>query len=71
MHQQLKTYQIKINSLKEKIFLLKQFISSQNFNQNQQQVDQSSLETIQRFIQYFKNEIDQMKQKLHTVNQNE
>jgi len=71
MHQQLKTYQIKINSLKEKIFLLKQFISSQNFNQNQRQIDQSSMENIQRFLQYFKNEIDQMKQKLDTVNQNE
>jgi hypothetical protein len=72
MHQQLERYNIQINSLKEKISLLKQFISRQNnLNQNQQQIDQLAMDTFQIFVQYFKDEIDKMKLKLNTVNQND
>jgi len=72
MNQQLERYYIQINSLKQKICLLKQFILRQdNLNQNQQQIDQLSMERFQQFMNYFKNQIDQMKQKLDTSNQND
>ncbi len=72
MNQQLERYHIQINSLKEKICLLKQFILRQdNLNQNQQKIDQLLMEDFQQFVQYFQNQIDQMKQKLDTVKQND
>jgi len=72
MHQQLVKYQIQINSLKEKISLLKQYISTDNnFNQNQQQIDQSAINTFQTFAQYFRNQIDEMKQQIQTMNHND
>jgi hypothetical protein len=67
MQQQLEKYQIQINSLKGKISLLNEFISKQkSFNQNQQQIDQSTMKTIHDFVQYYKNQIHQMKQQLQT-----
>jgi phage-related minor tail protein len=72
MHQQLIKYQIQINSLKEKISLLKQYISTENnFNLNQQQIDQSAINTFQTFAQYFRNQIDNMKQQIQTMNHND
>ncbi len=72
MHQQLERYQIQINSLQNKISLVKQFISQQQqpFHQNQQQIDQSSMEHIYRFVEYYRNQIDQMKKKLYTTEHN-
>jgi hypothetical protein len=71
MHQQLERYQIQINSLQNKISLVKQFISQQQpFYQNQQQIDQSSMEKFYRFVEYYRNQIDQMKKKLYTSEHN-
>ncbi len=71
MHQQLTKYHIQINSLKEKISLLKKFISTDhNFNRNQQQVDQTTLSRLQEFAQYYKDQIAQMKQQIQTLNRN-
>lgn len=69
MHQKLERYQCQIKSLQEKIHLFKQFISrQQNFTQNQQQVDQNTIGNIQTFIQYYKKQIAEMKQKLNNSN---
>ncbi|CAF3476985.1 unnamed protein product, partial [Rotaria sp. Silwood2] len=71
MHQQLERYQIQINSLQEKISLLKQFITRQeSFNENEQQIDQSSMENINTFVRYYRNQIDQMKQQLQIIDYN-
>ncbi|CAF1236325.1 unnamed protein product [Rotaria sordida] len=68
MHQQLERYQIQINSLQEKIILLKQFITrEESFHENQQRIDQSSMENINTFVQYYKKQINQMKQQLQTI----
>jgi hypothetical protein len=63
MQNQLETYQIQINCLKEKISLLQQFISS---NQNQEQFENLSMENIQNY----RDQIDQMKKQLHTIQNN-
>jgi len=64
MQKQLETYQIQINYLKEKIHLLQQFISS---NQNQKQLENSSMEIIHNYVQNHRNQIDQMKKRLQTI----
>jgi hypothetical protein len=64
MQKQLETYQIQINYLKEKIHLLQQFISS---NQNQKQLENSSTEIIHNYVQNHRNQIDQMKKRLQTI----
>jgi hypothetical protein len=66
MQKQLETYQIQINYLKEKIHLLQQFISS-NQNQNQKQLENSSMEIIHNYVQNHRNQIDQMKKRLQTI----
>jgi hypothetical protein len=63
MQNQLETYQIQINCLKEKISLLQQFISS---NQNQEQFENLSMENIQNY----RDQIDQMKKQLQTIQNN-
>jgi chromosome segregation ATPase len=64
MQQQLETYQIQINCLKEKIHLLPQFISS---NQNQEKLENSSMENIYNYVQNYRKQIDQMKKRLQTI----
>ncbi|CAF4924225.1 unnamed protein product [Rotaria sp. Silwood1] len=71
MHEQLKRYQIQINSLQEKISLLQQYITRQEpFNENQQQIDKSPMEHISTFVEYYRNQIDQMKKQLQTIDHN-
>ena len=65
MQQQLETYHTQINLLKERISLLQQFISS-----NQEQFENFSSENIQNFIQNHRNQIDQMKKQLQTIQTN-
>lgn len=71
MQKQLENRQIQINSLDEKIRLLQHTLTSQvDCNKNQQQIDQLTMESMNTFIQYYKNHIRQMKQQLQTINQN-
>ncbi len=67
MQKQLEKYQIQIYSLKEKIRLLQQFISS---NQNQEHLENSSMKNIQNYVQNHRHQIDQMKKRLQTIQVN-
>ncbi|CAF0960227.1 unnamed protein product [Adineta ricciae] len=67
MHQQLERYRIQIDSLQKKLALLKDFIPK---NLREEKIDQSSMENIQIFLQYFKTHIDQMKQQINEINHN-
>ncbi len=67
MQQQLETYQIQIDYLKERIQLLQQFITS---NQNQEQFKNFSLENVHNYVLNYRNQIDQMKKRLQTVQNN-
>jgi PIN domain nuclease of toxin-antitoxin system len=64
MQQQLETYQIQIKCLKEKIQLIQQFVS---LNQNQQHSENLSMENMQNFVRNHRNQIDQMKKQLETI----
>ncbi|CAF1415297.1 unnamed protein product [Rotaria sordida] len=64
MQQQLETYQIQINYLKENIQHIQQFILS---NQDQEQLDHLYIENIQNFVRNHRNQIDQMKKQLQTI----
>jgi chromosome segregation ATPase len=64
MQQQLDRYQTQINYLQEKIQLLQQFISS---NQNQEKSENLSMKNIQNYVQNHRNQIDQMKKRLQTI----
>ncbi len=67
MQQQLETYQIQINCLQEKMQLLQQFILS---NQNKEQLQNLSMENIHNYVQSHRNQIDQMKTRLQTIQNN-
>ncbi|CAF3758731.1 unnamed protein product [Adineta steineri] len=68
MQRQLEKYQVQINSLHEKLLLLKKFIQQQQFfTNNQQQIDQKSMIDIHKFVEYFRDQIDTMKQKLQPI----
>jgi chromosome segregation ATPase len=67
MQRELETYQIQINYLEEKMNRLQQFISS---NQNQEQFDNLSMKNIQNFVQNHRHQIDQMKKQLQTIQNN-
>ncbi|CAF1195543.1 unnamed protein product [Adineta steineri] len=68
MQRQLEKYQVQINSLHEKLLLLKKFIQQQQFfTNNQQQIDQKSMTDIHKFVEYFRDQIDTMKQKLQPI----
>jgi len=64
MQQQLETYQIQIECLKEKIQLIQQFVS---LNQNQQHSENLSMENMQNFVRNHRHQIDQMKKQLETI----
>lgn len=64
MNIQLENYQQQINYLKEKFDLLKNYISS---NENQEQFDSLSIENIRNLIQNHRDQIDQMKKQLQTI----
>jgi len=64
MQQQLDRYQVQIDYLQEKIQLLRQFISS---NQNQEKSENLSMESIHNYVQNHRNQIDQMKKRLQTI----
>ena len=68
MHRQLERAQIQTNLLKEKLSLLQQFIGTKQFFMSNDQ-EQLSVETIQPFLQYFQNQIDQLKEKVQTIDQ--
>ena len=54
-----------MDSLQKKLALLKDFIPN---NSREEKIDQSSMENIQRFLQYFKTHIDKMKQQIYEIN---
>lgn len=67
-NEQLKRYEIKIKSLQEKSSLLKESIRENEFiNQNEQTLDQLFMKKINRLVEYYKNELDSMKEKLKTI----
>lgn len=67
-NEQLKRYEIKIKSLQEKSSLLKESIRENEFiNQNEQTLDQLFMKKIHRLVEYYKNELDSMKEKLKTI----
>ncbi|CAF3299306.1 unnamed protein product [Rotaria socialis] len=71
MYQQLERYRVQINSLQKKISLLKQFIIQQQpVNIKKEQVDQSFIETIHIFVQYYRDKIYEMKKELPTIDRN-
>jgi hypothetical protein len=64
MQQQLERYEIQTNCFRDKLRLLQQFISS---NQNSEQFDSLSMENIRNLVQNQRQQIDQMKKQLETI----
>lgn len=67
MRRQLEAYQVQIDCLKEKIQVLQQFIPS---NQTQEQRENLALENVQNYVSNHRNQIDQMKKRLETMQNN-
>jgi archaellum component FlaC len=73
MHDQLRRYRVQLNCLNDKVKLLAQFISSQSSDgnrQQQQQIDNSSMENVEKYVQHHRNQIDRMKKQLETITNN-
>ncbi|UJR16564.1 hypothetical protein I4U23_003465 [Adineta vaga] len=64
MQQQLESYQVQIDCLRKQIEQIQEFIS---FNQNQDQLGNTSMENMQNFVRNHRNQIDQMKQQLENI----
>lgn len=71
MQRQLIKFGIQMNYLKEKFVHLQRFLSEIDISKrNEKPIDQSALDRFQEFILYYRDQIDAMKQRIHTNVQN-